>query len=161
MDNKFRPESNLESRKEYSFDEGVDVSVRKIQELLKTLNRDIYVIINGSSVSVGKSALETALTIKLKLLGIQCLGGMLGDKLNDVNTVFFITHQGRHERANPTKDQQRIIEEIPVSERGDLRIGIYRPDRMFSVESKTKPAADIMIRNTYAKDKKQDYRSPR
>ena len=58
-----------EAQKEYSFDEGVDVSIEKIKALLETQD-EVVVCITGSGTGVGKTYLDGALGKKLTDLGI-------------------------------------------------------------------------------------------
>ena len=151
MDNKFKPDTStpksVETKiPEYSFDEGVDVCVAKIQELMKTLNRNVFVVINGSSINVGKTVLLGAIQQRLSLLDIDRTG----------KKVIFETEQdklyttGRNYRDDLTK----INPDLQTGVIGDFYIGIYSPDKPFlwTGKGKMSPVADIMIRNEYAKN---------
>ena len=148
MDKNFKPDippSTQEGKiPQYSFDKGVDVCVARIQELLKTLNRDIYVIINGSGTDVGKTKLCGAIQQKLALADI--------DRIE--RQVFFEEEQGKSYKkgSNYREDRAGKKPGLGIDEVPDLYIGIYRTDKPFPTEENYEPVADIMIHNEHAKD---------
>jgi hypothetical protein len=165
MDYSFKPDASSSSLQEiktpeFSFEEGLVQSVAIIQNLLKTLNRHIFVVINGSSRDVGKSTFLAALQIKLRESGVACDSALSANYEYKTQTVFFTIVQSLIWTAsgNYANDFKTSNPNAPVGTYGDLYIGIYRPDKKFNLsmganKKELKPVADIMICNTHAMDK--------
>jgi hypothetical protein len=164
MDNNFKPDAkspkSIETKKEYSFDEGVEESVKRIQKLLKKLKRNVFVAINGSAVDVGKTFFLGALQKELTIRGIEVEHTPSFDVGGDkTQKVIFNTEQGKIYLSgrNYRDDIKEMNPGLGIGKIADLYIGIYRPDKSFSGEDEGKesPVADIMIRNEFAKDKRR------
>jgi len=164
MNNNFKPDAlnkkPIEAKTpEYSFNEGVDICVARIQELLKTLDRDVFVVISGSRIDVGKTILLGTIQKKLISLGIKNYHTSPVNVRDRTQKVIFDTEQGQLYPAgrNYRDDVIGRNPDLRIGEIADLYVGIYRPDKPFSGrgEGKESPVADIMIRNEYAKDKRK------
>ena len=166
MDQNFRPDQSKavqEAEKtEFSFEEGVAESIRRIQELFRTLNRDVYVVINGSDIDVGKSALLGALHNQLIILGIPTTHVKELNHPGKEKEVILLTQQGMIYKIGESY-RDFLLKTHPdramqFDSFADLYIGIYRPDKAFDVfltpekRRRYEPVADIMIRNEQAKD---------
>jgi hypothetical protein len=56
---------------EYSFEEGMEEAARRIQALFEQSDSDIYVVVNGSGINVGKTKFTGTLSQKLTHMGIN------------------------------------------------------------------------------------------
>jgi hypothetical protein len=144
---------------DYSFDEGVEKSVERIQQLIRDLKRDVFVFVNGSSIEVGKTTLIRTLATKLHALGIPCEFEVTFPKTpeGEIKKVVFREQINGHWKSGESyRDALRKANpNLGPEKYGDLYIGIYRPDRKFKpdIRGLDEPTADIMIRNTQALDR--------
>ncbi|OGI82668.1 hypothetical protein A3I95_01760 [Candidatus Nomurabacteria bacterium RIFCSPLOWO2_02_FULL_44_12] len=142
---------------EYSFEEGVKIAVERILNLMESLKRDVYVIINGSWHEVGKSFLLSAIQSELTLRNVESIHVFRASKRPGIQVVWITIHEGIKQRkgenirdiiltANPNAPGE-------IDTYADFYIGVYRPGKEFIVNEKSGPAADIIIRNEGAKDR--------
>ena len=161
----FPPETN----KEYPFDQGVAEATARIQQIFEQADRDIFVIVNGSSINVGKTRLTNELEQNLKRAGLE-VGHINDDTINAYQNAQHNYQLGRAQTGEPTEKRIYLIQiqglSLPLSVEkykqrisaanrrvvGDLYIGIYRPDKPFISSGDSKPIADILIRNEFTKD---------
>ena len=151
----FSESSQEQPLTEVSFQEGVEQAMIRIKELLaRTTDRDIFIVINGSSADVGKTTFLGAIGRELYEIGVR-VKYLSTEELNDYKwqqehsddpnekAVYIITQQGI---LAPSTEQYK--EKSKVNGRrivGDLYIGIYRDDRPFETVLNFKPVADILI----------------
>jgi hypothetical protein len=146
-----------EPQREYSFDEGVAEAAIRIEKLIKELNRDVVIVVNGSGRDVGKTTLLKSLGRILADLGVvpRYLNG------EDVKAILEAS-EGRSEsergvylvetegRVASSVDQYKL--DCIKTNRliGDLYVGIYKPDKGFLRLKDQRPVADVLIRNEFA-----------
>ena len=150
-----------EAVKEYGFDAGVEEAVARITKIFGSGKRDVFVVINGSHIEVGKTRLFGTLAVKLKELGYQVES--LGD--DSFNAYEYFKQQPHNKNTSKIYISQVLAGVLPsgaeqyrsvLAKAGhrivaDLYVGIYRPDRPFS--GKGLPIADMVIRNEEAKNR--------
>ena len=146
--------SKQEAVPEYSFEEGVPICVKKIQELMQNLKRDVIVVVNASRENVGTSTLVTRLQIELKHLGIDSEHTPSTNIKYKNTKVVFSLAGGLICKVSPDfKKDLHGLKSDTSRHNGDFYIGICRPDKRFKVSKGYQLAADIIICNEYAKDK--------
>jgi len=149
MTDKFQPDlptgSSLE-RKEFSFEEGVAESVKRIKNLFENSSQNILVRIHGSDTDVGKSYLLFTLQTRLGEINISTQHTDLGISNPKRKVVIF--------NSSPYFEDATVAEvTFQKGRHNHLHIAIYRPDRKFLPDDIVSKRADIIIRNEGAKDK--------
>lgn len=164
-------ESARERVSEYDFAEGAREALSRVLELYEHSDRDLLVVINGSSVNVGKSRLESLLRQRLTEARIftdtvtterrsaieRARTDVSDDTLKAMQyhprRVYFHIRQGLSLRSTEQyRDMLRGNQDMAVP---DLIIAIYREDKPFDTKGGLVPVGDIIIRNEFAADKPQ------
>lgn len=179
MPEREKPPENLETRNEYSFEAGVEETINRITTLLSSQDYAI-ISISGPGfhdTNVGKTTLAGNIRYQLEMRGIRhhtssdtwnfetsfCADENIRNNILHSDKMVLILdaegsiHVANTENADLQKDvQDQIIQRasskvrLPFS-KIDLRIIIYRPDRVPSEQERN--SFDIVIRNDNATDK--------
>lgn len=165
-----QPETN-ETNPEYSFEGGVEETIRRVENLLDAQDY-VVLTIHGSGIQVGKTYLRGVLEGELRQRGIECLslGGSishLGIMKPDVSFKKGAIIFGAESAGMPVpEDQKDRVNEVfdtelhDVSkkvglplEKIDVKIAIYSPSQPFIMLEGDTMSADIVIRNEHAAER--------
>jgi hypothetical protein len=168
MENDFKlkpsTEKSIEVKEaEYTFEEGVAESVKRITELFDKLDRHVFVVIFSSGTDVGKTYLLGALGKALQFHGIPIKSTGIDADNPKTKTVIFTTKQGTSYRIH-LDIMRKIRDNNPNFEIGgklmpaDINIGIYSPDKKFLGNIGPLESGDLLICNKEAKDKSYKFK---
>ena len=164
---------------EVSFEEGVEKTMLRLEELTQSETGPIVVCINGSSANVGKSHLARGLSEKIRAKGWAYVRktGLDYDSLNEKRVMEHDLERAKMDRPGqpvviifegfgmdlPNLETEADVKNIILlrfSEGTNLQlskvhlwVAIYSPDRPFR-RGKSDPLGEIVIRNEAALEKK-------
>ncbi|MDD3887637.1 MAG: hypothetical protein PHN19_02580 [Patescibacteria group bacterium] len=173
----------IQEKKEYSFEEGVEETLKRIDSLLE--KQDYIVVAISGSVDVGKTSFKKEVVKGLELknitlairpnvadIDIHTKEQLEREKSNKGNKkCVVILEAANYPLDNMTEESTRMFKEFldeELSSRSeevglpllkvDLRIHIYRPDKPFSTNENVNQFADIVINNSHVKDDERKMR---
>ncbi|MEK7649362.1 MAG: hypothetical protein AAB367_00135 [Patescibacteria group bacterium] len=155
--------SKIEEVREYDFEAGVHEAADALSSVYEKAKEDIIVVINGSSVNVGKSFFRRTLVEELAKRGVP-VGGSINAytgldverrKLGEAHTKPGSKPQSVYFSEEIDWTAESLTEKFQRQEMpryaADYYIGIYRPDVPF--REKQLPLADIIVKNDHAINK--------